>query len=164
MNLPKNPSLDHFALVWLKKPGFPVLRNLVFPLSKPKHGQIESINSFHAPSAGSNGLNGVYCEGGPRFAESLLEEGLADYLFRYQSPREFLGPRSVSSPIWKKLRLRDPIELELGPDRTGTRIFMTQTIYLASGNAHKLHELQTALDQAGLSVQVIRARQDRRDA
>ena len=31
---------------------------------------------------------------------------------------------------------------------------MTQTIYLASGNAHKLHELQTALDQAGLSVQV----------
>ena len=29
-----------------------------------------------------------------------------------------------------------------------------KTIYLASGNAHKLHELQTALDQAGLSVQV----------
>ena len=27
-------------------------------------------------------------------------------------------------------------------------------IYLASGNAHKLHELQTALDQAGLSVKV----------
>ena len=63
------------------------------------------------------GLNGVYCEGGARFAESLLEEGLADYLFRYQSPLEFLGPRSVSSPIPKKLRLRDPIELELGPDR-----------------------------------------------
>ena len=31
---------------------------------------------------------------------------------------------------------------------------MTQTIYLASGNAHKLHELQTALDQAGLPVRV----------
>ena len=30
-----------------------------------------------------------------------------------------------------------------------------KTIYLASGNAHKLHELQTALDQAGLSVQVL---------
>ena len=29
-----------------------------------------------------------------------------------------------------------------------------KTIYLASGNAHKLHELQTALDQAGLAVQV----------
>ena len=29
-----------------------------------------------------------------------------------------------------------------------------KTIYLASGNAHKLHELQTALDQAGLPVQV----------
>ena len=28
------------------------------------------------------------------------------------------------------------------------------TLYLASGNAHKLHELQTALDQAGLSVEV----------
>lgn len=30
-----------------------------------------------------------------------------------------------------------------------------KTIYLASGNAHKLHELQTALNQAGLSVQVL---------
>ena len=30
-----------------------------------------------------------------------------------------------------------------------------KTIYLASGNAHKLHELQTALDKAGLSVQVL---------
>jgi XTP/dITP diphosphohydrolase len=30
-----------------------------------------------------------------------------------------------------------------------------RTIYLASGNAHKLHELQTALDQAGLSVRVL---------
>ena len=28
-------------------------------------------------------------------------------------------------------------------------------IYLASGNAHKLHELQTALDSAGLSVTVL---------
>ena len=27
-------------------------------------------------------------------------------------------------------------------------------IYLASGNTHKLHELQTALDQAGLPVSV----------
>jgi XTP/dITP diphosphohydrolase len=32
---------------------------------------------------------------------------------------------------------------------------MSQTIYLASGNAHKLHELQTALDSAGLTVQVL---------
>jgi XTP/dITP diphosphohydrolase len=32
---------------------------------------------------------------------------------------------------------------------------MTQIIYLASGNAHKLHELQTALDSAGLSVTVL---------
>ena len=28
------------------------------------------------------------------------------------------------------------------------------TIYLASGNAHKLHELQTALEQAGLPISV----------
>ena len=27
-----------------------------------------------------------------------------------------------------------------------------KTIYLASGNAHKLHELQTALDQASLQI------------
>jgi XTP/dITP diphosphohydrolase len=32
---------------------------------------------------------------------------------------------------------------------------MTQIIYLASGNAHKLNELQTALDSAGLSVTVL---------
>ena len=32
---------------------------------------------------------------------------------------------------------------------------MSQIIYLASGNAHKLHELQTALDSAGLTVQVL---------
>ena len=32
---------------------------------------------------------------------------------------------------------------------------MTQIIYLASGNAHKLLELQTALDSAGLSVTVL---------
>jgi XTP/dITP diphosphohydrolase len=29
-----------------------------------------------------------------------------------------------------------------------------KTIYLASGNAHKLHELQAALEQAGLSIKV----------
>jgi XTP/dITP diphosphohydrolase len=32
---------------------------------------------------------------------------------------------------------------------------MTQIIYLASGNAHKLNELQSALDSVGLSVQVL---------
>ena len=30
-----------------------------------------------------------------------------------------------------------------------------KTIYLASGNAHKLHELQTALDQASLQIKVL---------
>ena len=29
-----------------------------------------------------------------------------------------------------------------------------KTIYLASGNAHKLHELQTALEDAGLPISV----------
>ena len=29
-----------------------------------------------------------------------------------------------------------------------------KTIYLASGNAHKLHELQTALEEAGLPISV----------
>jgi diaminohydroxyphosphoribosylaminopyrimidine deaminase/5-amino-6-(5-phosphoribosylamino)uracil reductase len=62
------------------------------------------------------GLNSVYCEGGAQMAESLYEEGLADYLFRYRSPREFLGPHTLASPLPKKLRLRDPLEVELGPD------------------------------------------------
>ncbi len=63
------------------------------------------------------GLNALYVEGGAEVAQSLLDDGLADYLFRYQSPREFLGPSAVTSPLPKKLRLRDPIELEFGPDR-----------------------------------------------
>ena len=46
----------------------------------------------------------------------MLEEGLADYLFRYRSPKEFLGPRALASPIAKSIRLRDAFELELGPD------------------------------------------------
>ena len=37
-------------------------------------------------------LNALYCEGGAKIAQSLLEHNLVDYLFRYQSPKLFEGP------------------------------------------------------------------------
>ena len=46
----------------------------------------------------------------------------------------------------------EPLEEQFGEDRL-THGFM-KTIYLASGNAHKLHELQTALEDAGLPISV----------
>mgnify|MGYP002002294538 FL=1 len=63
------------------------------------------------------GLNAVYCEGGGSVAQSLLGEGVVDYLFRYQSPKLFSGPDALPGPDLDTLNLREPITAKLGEDR-----------------------------------------------
>jgi len=63
------------------------------------------------------GLNAVYCEGGGSVAQSLLGEGVVDYLFRYQSPKLFSGSDTLPGPDLDTLNLREPITAKLGEDR-----------------------------------------------
>ena len=67
-------------------------------------------------------------------------------------PRSLTDRMPCLLPIWIRLPFAIPSP-NLWGRPIGTWIFM-KTIYLASGNAHKLHELQTALDLAGLPVTV----------
>ena len=62
-------------------------------------------------------LNAVYCEGGASVAQSLLRENLVDYIFRYQSPKLFLGPDALPGPDLNILNLWEPITTKLGEDR-----------------------------------------------
>jgi diaminohydroxyphosphoribosylaminopyrimidine deaminase/5-amino-6-(5-phosphoribosylamino)uracil reductase len=62
-------------------------------------------------------LNALYFEGGSRVANSLLKEGLVDYLFRYQSPKIFSGPNALPGPDLDSFPLREPIKAQLGEDR-----------------------------------------------
>ena len=62
-------------------------------------------------------LNSLYCEGGAKVAQALLEKGLLDYLFRYQSPKLFSGPDALPGPDLDSLTLRETITAKLGEDR-----------------------------------------------
>ena len=62
-------------------------------------------------------LNAVYCEGGASMAQSLLGGDLVDYLFRYQSPKLFSGPKALPAPDLDALTIREPITAKLGEDR-----------------------------------------------
>jgi len=61
-------------------------------------------------------LNGLYCEGGPQLARSILAEGEADYLFRYRAPKVFDGPDALPGPDLSRHPLQDAIEQTLGED------------------------------------------------
>ena len=61
-------------------------------------------------------LNGLYCEGGPQLARSILAEGEADYLFRYRAPKVFDGPDALPGPDLSRHPLKDAIEETLGED------------------------------------------------
>ena len=61
-------------------------------------------------------LNGLYCEGGPQLARSILAEGEADYLFRYRAPKVFDGPDALPGPDLSRYPLKDAIEQTLGED------------------------------------------------
>ena len=63
------------------------------------------------------GLNGVYCEGGPALAASLLEAREIDYFFHYRSPQTFAGPGALPGPGVDRRSLRQPIRRTLGPDQ-----------------------------------------------
>ena len=61
-------------------------------------------------------LNALYCEGGAKIAQSLLEHNLVDYLFRYQSPKLFEGPDALAGPELDDFEINDSITQKLGED------------------------------------------------
>ena len=61
-------------------------------------------------------LNALYCEGGAKIAQSLLEHNLVDYLFRYQSPKLFEGPDALAGPELDDFEIKDSITQKLGED------------------------------------------------
>lgn len=62
-------------------------------------------------------LNALYCEGGAHLAQSLLEGGLVNYLFRYRSPKVFTGSDALPSPNLDSFSVREPITYQLGVDQ-----------------------------------------------
>lgn len=65
----------------------------------------------------SEGLSGVFCEGGAIVAGRLLEEQLLDYLFWYQSPKRFEHSEGPAAPDFDAFALNQPRKTELGKDR-----------------------------------------------
>ena len=61
-------------------------------------------------------LNALYCEGGAKIAQSLLNHNLIDYLFRYQSPKLFEGPNALAGPDLDHFEIKDSITQKLGED------------------------------------------------
>ena len=61
-------------------------------------------------------LCGMYCEGGPALARSLLSAEEVDYVFHYQSPRTFNSPEALHGPDFSKLQIGHTIEAKLGED------------------------------------------------
>ena len=62
-------------------------------------------------------LNGVYCEGGPTFAKSLLSANQVDYVFRYKSKKVFDGLNALPGPFTSGIKIHEPIEKNLGNDK-----------------------------------------------
>jgi len=62
------------------------------------------------------GLHGVYCEGGPAVARSLLAANEVDYLFHYRSSKEFSFPEALIGPDLQSLSVREPLRVDLGGD------------------------------------------------
>jgi diaminohydroxyphosphoribosylaminopyrimidine deaminase/5-amino-6-(5-phosphoribosylamino)uracil reductase len=61
-------------------------------------------------------VNAVYCEGGPTLAQSLLNTGNVDYLFKYLSPKVFVHEQALSGPNFDAFPIKEPIEESLGKD------------------------------------------------
>ena len=61
-------------------------------------------------------LDALYCEGGDKIAQSLLDHNLVNYLFRYRSPKIFEGPNVLEGPKLDHFEIKDLIKQELGED------------------------------------------------
>ena len=79
-----------------------------------KNGHIE-LSSIHSVLREVD-VNSLYCEGGPTLAQSFLDLGLVDYLFRYRSPKIFDGPDAMPAPDLDSLTIHDSLTQSLGED------------------------------------------------
>ena len=61
-------------------------------------------------------LCGMYCEGGPALARSLLSAKEVDYVFHYQSPRTFNSPEALHGPDLASLKIKDVRKTMFGGD------------------------------------------------
>ena len=61
-------------------------------------------------------LNALFCEGGAKIAQSLLDHCMVDYLFHYRSPKIFDGPDALKAPKLDNLSITDSISQEFGDD------------------------------------------------
>ena len=61
-------------------------------------------------------LCGMYCEGGPALARSLLSAEEVDYVFHYRSNKTFSSPEALHGPDFSKLQIGHTIEAKLGDD------------------------------------------------
>ena len=82
------------------------------PTGKNGHIELSSIHSV----LWEMDVNALYCEGGPTLAQSFLDLGLVDYLFRYRSPKIFDGPDAMPAPDLDSLTIRDSLSQSLGED------------------------------------------------
>ena len=62
------------------------------------------------------GLTGVYFEGGPTVARQLLDCGVLDHLFWYESPKVFDNEDAPAAPSRSSFSLHGERNIQLGPD------------------------------------------------
>ena len=62
-------------------------------------------------------LCGMYCEGGPALARSMLGQEEIDYVFHYQSDKTFSSPEALHGPDLKNLNIGHAIKQQFGEDQ-----------------------------------------------
>jgi diaminohydroxyphosphoribosylaminopyrimidine deaminase/5-amino-6-(5-phosphoribosylamino)uracil reductase len=62
-------------------------------------------------------LCGMYCEGGPALARSMLGAEEIDYVFHYQSSKTFSSPEALHGPDLKNLNIGHSIIQQFGEDQ-----------------------------------------------
>ena len=62
-------------------------------------------------------LCGMYCEGGPALARSMLDAEEIDYVFHYQSNKTFSSPEALHGPDLDNLNIGHVIKQQFGEDQ-----------------------------------------------